>query len=57
MTVMERAIEDRRGEDIVAKDGAPLSDELVGGDQEAAAFVAAGDDWKTRWALRRSNGR
>ncbi len=44
MTVMEQAIEDRGGEDIVTKHGAPLRDDLVGGDQQAAAFVPPGDE-------------
>jgi hypothetical protein len=33
MTVMEQPVEDRRGEDLVAKNGAPLRDDLVGGDE------------------------
>jgi hypothetical protein len=41
---MKQAIEDRSGEDVVAKDGAPLRNDLVGSDQETAAFVAAGDE-------------
>jgi hypothetical protein len=30
---MEQAVEDRRGEDVVAEDGAPLGDELIGRNQ------------------------
>jgi hypothetical protein len=41
---MEQAIEDRGGEDVVAEDRAPLRDDLIGGDQEAAAFVPASDE-------------
>jgi len=39
-----QAVEDRRGEDVVAEDRAPLRHDLVGGDQQAAAFVPAGDE-------------
>ena len=41
---MQQPVEDRGGEDLVAEDGAPLRDDLVGGDQQAAAFVPAGDE-------------
>jgi len=41
---MEQAIEDRGGEDVVAEDRTPLRDDLIGGDQQAAAFVPAGDE-------------
>src|SRR5947207_13153945 len=41
---MEQAIEDRGSEDVVAEDRAPLRDELVGGDEQAPAFVPAGDE-------------
>ena len=41
---MQEPIEDRRGEDIVAEDRAPLRDDLIGGDQQATALVAAGDE-------------
>jgi len=34
VTAMEQAVEDRGGEDVVAKDGTPLCNDLVGGDQE-----------------------
>ena len=44
MTVMEQAVEDRGGEDVVTEDRAPLRDDLVGGDQQTAAFVPAGDE-------------
>ena len=33
-------------QDVVAEDRAPLRDDLVGGDQQAAAFVPAGDELK-----------
>ena len=39
---MEQAIEDRRGEHVVAEDGAPLGHDLVGRDQQAAAFIPPG---------------
>ena len=41
---MEQPVEDRGGEDLVAEDVAPLRHDLVGGDQDAAALVAAGDE-------------
>src|SRR5262245_24910844 len=41
---MEQAVEDRGGEDLVAEDGAPLRDDLVRGDEQAAPFVAARDE-------------
>lgn len=40
VTVMEQAIEDRRGEDFVAKDGAPLCHKLIGRDQQTATLVS-----------------
>jgi hypothetical protein len=43
---MEQAIEDGRGEDVVAEDGAPLAHELICGDQQAGAFVATYDELK-----------
>ena len=43
MTVMQEAIEDGRGQDLVAEDGAPLRHDLIGGDEQAASLVAAGD--------------
>jgi hypothetical protein len=44
VTVMEQAIEDRGGEDVVAADRAPLRDDLVGGDRQAAAFISVGGE-------------
>src|SRR5262245_51552778 len=41
---MEQAVEDRGGEDLVAEDGAPVRDDLVRGDEQAAPFVAARDE-------------
>ena len=41
---MEQAVEDCRGEDLVAEDGAPLGDDLVRRNQETAAFVPARDE-------------
>ena len=46
MTVMEQPVENRRGEDVVAEDGAPLRDELIGRDQQAGALVPTGDELK-----------
>ena len=33
VTVVKQAIENGRGEDLVAKHGAPLGDELIGGNR------------------------
>src|SRR5579864_2700956 len=44
VAVMQQAIEDRGRQDVVAEDRAPLRHDLVGGDQQAAAFVPAGDE-------------
>ena len=44
VTVMEEPIEDRGGEDVVAEDRTPLRDDLIGGDQQAAAIVPAGNE-------------
>jgi hypothetical protein len=41
---MEQAVKDRRGEDLVAEDGAPLGDDLIRRNQETAAFVPASDE-------------
>lgn len=41
VTVVEPPIEDGRGEDLVAKHGAPLRHDLIGCDQHAAALIAA----------------
>jgi hypothetical protein len=41
---MQQPIEDRRGEHVIAEDRAPLGHELIGRDQEAAAFVPTGDE-------------
>jgi hypothetical protein len=46
VTVMEQPVENRRGEDVVAEDGAPLPDELIGRDQQAGALVPTGDELK-----------
>ena len=44
MAVMEQAVEDGSGQDLIAEDGAPLGDDLVGRDESAAAFVPPGDE-------------
>ena len=44
VAVMEQAIENGRGQDLVAEDRAPLRDDLIRRNQQAAAFVAAGDE-------------
>src|SRR5262249_29275144 len=41
VAVMQQAIEDRGGQDVIAKHGAPLCHELVGRNEQAAALVAA----------------
>ena len=38
--VMKQPIEDRRGEDLVVEDLAPVDEALVAGDDEAGSFVA-----------------
>jgi hypothetical protein len=43
---MEQAVEDRRGDGLVAEDLSPLGNGLVGGEQDAAALVAFGDELK-----------
>jgi hypothetical protein len=43
---MQQPVENRGGQDLVAEDGAPLRHELIGGDQQAAAPIAAGDQLK-----------
>jgi len=52
-TVMQEPVEDRGGKDLVAEDGAPLRDDLVRSDEQAAAFVSEGDELEKadmRWA-------
>src|SRR5215470_5840773 len=44
VAVMKQAVENRGGEDVVAEDGAPLRDELIGRDQQAGAFVTTRDE-------------
>jgi hypothetical protein len=46
VTVMQQTIEDGRGEDFFAEDGAPLRYQLIGGDEETAALVATCDQLK-----------
>ncbi len=46
VTVMEQPIENRRGEHVVAEDGAPLGDKLIGRDQQAGTLVPTGDELK-----------
>jgi hypothetical protein len=44
VTVVEQTVEDRGGEDLVAgQDLGPVTDALVGRDQDAAAPLAVGD--------------
>jgi hypothetical protein len=38
---MEQAVEDGGRQDLVAKHGAPLGHDLIGGNQQAAGLVAA----------------
>jgi hypothetical protein len=42
--VVQEAIQDGGGEDVVAEDGPPLGDDLVGSNQHAAALVPACDE-------------
>src|SRR5712691_4845250 len=44
VAVVQEPVEDRRSENVVAEDLAPLPDELVGGDEKAALLVAASDE-------------
>lgn len=39
--MVQKAVEDRRGEDMVTEDLAPAGQALIGRDQERAALVAA----------------
>ena len=41
---VEQAVEDGGGEDGIAEHGVPLADRAVGGDEQAAALVAARDE-------------
>jgi hypothetical protein len=41
VAVMQQPIENRCGEDLVAKHRAPLGDQLIRGDQQAATLVPA----------------
>src|SRR5712691_12226980 len=44
VAVVEEAVEDGGGEDLVGEDLAPLAEGLVAGDDDGAFLVAAGDD-------------
>jgi len=44
VVVVEQPVEDRRSEHVIAEDLAPLTDELVGGDEQTALLVAASDE-------------
>ncbi len=46
MAFIQDTKEDRGGQDVVAEDGAQLGHDLIGGDQEASALIAAGDQLK-----------
>jgi site-specific DNA recombinase len=41
--VVQQPVQDGRGEHVVAEDAAPFAEGLVGGEQDRAALVAAGD--------------
>ena len=43
VTVVQEAIEDRRGQHVVTEHRAPLGDDLIGRDSEAAPLVAPRD--------------
>ena len=42
--MVEEPVEDSRGDHLVAEDVAPFGDGLIGGEQDAAALVPAGDE-------------
>jgi hypothetical protein len=44
VAVVEQAVEEGGGDDVIAEDSAPLRHRLVGGDEGARAFVALGDE-------------
>jgi hypothetical protein len=44
------------GDHVVAEDFAPAAEDVVGGDDQAGAFVSAGDEWKNRLAASGSKG-
>lgn len=44
--MVQQPIENGGGQDLVAEDGAPLRNNLIGGDQQAAPLIAAGDELK-----------
>ena len=41
---MDDAVDDRGGEFVVGKDGAPFAEFDVGGEDDTASFIGAGDD-------------
>ncbi len=43
---MEQAVEDRRGQDLVVEDLAPIREALVAGHDQAGPLVAAHDDFE-----------
>lgn len=51
MAVVQEPVEDGRGEHVVAEDLAPLRDELIGRDEEAAFLVAARDELEEEMAV------
>src|SRR5712691_12535613 len=51
VAVVQEPVEDRRSEDVVAEDLAPLPDELVGGDKERPASTTARPSAMARWVL------
>jgi hypothetical protein len=57
VTVVQEPIENGGGQDFIAENGAPLRDQLIGRDQQAAALVASGDELEEEMRLRRSNGK
>jgi hypothetical protein len=57
VTVVQESVEDRGSEHLIAEDGAPPRDGLVGREEQAAALERRKTSWKKRCALRRSNGK
>jgi hypothetical protein len=41
---MQQAVENGRGEDVIAEDGIPLGHKLISRDQQAAALVPPRDE-------------
>jgi hypothetical protein len=58
--VVKQTVEDGCSEDVVAEDGTPQADELIRGDEHAAALVATGDELEEQvvpWKMRTESSR